>query len=285
VRVFIVGATGVIGRYLVPELVTRGHEVRALVRSIDRARGIAGPNVELVEGDLLQIEEDALAGLLEGCDAAAHMATALRPGAPGLGTTNTMAALRTDGTAKLLRAAERASVRRYVQQSIAFAYVETGEQLITESTPLREAGSIGGVIAEMESLVRASELEWLILRGGVFVGPGTFEADTIARMRVGEERVPGDGSNWVSHVHVADYADAVALAIDAPEARAVLNITAEPIRNRDYYQRLSEVLGVEMPPADPERPMRQSFRCSNAAAHEVLGWSPRRSIWPEAGRE
>jgi nucleoside-diphosphate-sugar epimerase len=284
VHVFIVGATGVIGRHLVPQLVARGHRVTALVRSLDRAEAIAGPAVELVEGDLLQVDEDRLAQLLTGCDAAAHLATALRPGSPGLGTTNTSAALRTDGMAKLLRAATRASVRRYVQQSIAFAYIETGDEWIDETTPLREAGSIGSVIATMESLVRGSDLEWTILRGGIFVGPGTFEDDTIAGLRAGTERVPGDGSNWVSFVHVADYADAIVLALESPAAGATLNITAEPIRNRDYLERLSEVLGVEPPPFDLDAPMRQSFRCSNAAAREVLGWEPRRSIWREVAR-
>jgi nucleoside-diphosphate-sugar epimerase len=281
VHAFIVGATGVIGRHLVPQLVARGHRVTALVRSLERAEAIAGPAVELVEGDLLQISEEQLAALLTGCDAAAHMATALRPGSPGLGTTNTSAALRTDGTAKLLRAASRAEVRRYVQQSIAFAYVETGDDWIHESTPLRDADSIGSVIAEMESLVRASDLEWMILRGGIFVGPGTFQDDTIARLRAGTELVPGDGSNWVSFVHVADYADAVALALEAPEAGAVLNITSEPVRNRDYLDRVSQMLGFAPPSYEPDAPTRQSFRCSNAAAREVLGWSPRRAIWPE----
>jgi len=281
VHVFIVGATGVIGQHLVPQLVARGDRVTALVRSTERAAPIAGPGVELVEGDLLQVGEDELTELLEGCDAAAHMATALRRGSPGLGTTNTTAALRIEGTTKLLRASERAAVRRYVQQSIAFAYVETGDEWVTESTPLRDAGAIGGVTMEMESLVRAADLEWMILRGGIFVGPGTFQDDTVAGLRAGTERVPGDGSNWVSFVHVADYADAVALALDAPEAGATLNINAEPMRNREYYERLAEALGVAMPEFDPETPMRQSFRCSNAAAREVLGWAPRRSLWPE----
>lgn len=280
-HVFIVGATGVIGQHLVPQLVARGDRVTALVRSTERAAPIAGPGVELVEGDLLQVGEDELTELLEGCDAAAHMATALRRGSPGLGTTNTTAALRIEGTTKLLRASERAAVRRYVQQSIAFAYVETGDEWVTESTPLRDAGAIGGVTMEMESLVRAADLEWMILRGGIFVGPGTFQDDTVAGLRAGTERVPGDGSNWVSFVHVADYADAVALALDAPEAGATLNINAEPMRNREYYERLAEALGVAMPEFDPEAPMRQSFRCSNAAAREVLGWAPRRSLWPE----
>lgn len=284
-RVFIVGASGVIGRNLIPTLLARGDQVVALVRSIERAEAIAGPGVDLVEGDLLQLSEDQLAELLTGCDAAAHLATALRRDSPGRETTNTNEALRTEGTAKLLRAAERAGVRRYVQQSIAFATVDAGEEWVDESTPLDTApGRIGNVIEAMESLVRESHLEWLILRGGIFVGPGTFEDDTIARLRAGTERIAGDGSNWVSPIHVADYADAVALALEAPEARAVLNITAEPIRQRDYIERLSTALDVPPAPLDSEARMRQSYRCSNAAAREMLGWSPRRSIWREDGR-
>jgi nucleoside-diphosphate-sugar epimerase len=279
-RVFIVGANGVIGRHLIPTLLARGDDVTALVRSASRAEAIAGPGVDLIEGDLLQIDEGALTKLLDGCDAAAHLATALRRDSPGLGTTNTNEALRIEGTAKLLRAATRAGVRRYVQQSIAFATVDAGEEWVDESTPLDAApGRIGNVIEAMESLVRESDLEWLILRGGIFVGPDTFEDDTVARLRAGTERIAGDGSYWVSPVHVADYADAVALALEAPASRVVLNITAEPVRQRDYIERLSAALDVPPAPFDSEARMRQSYRCSNAAALEVLGWQPRRSIW------
>lgn len=281
-HVFIVGASGVIGQQLVPTLIERGDRVTALVRSTARAEAIAGPGVELIEGDLLHIGEDELAELLRGKDAAAHLATALRRDSPGRETTNTNEALRIEGTTKLIRAASRAGVRRYVQQSIAFATIDAGEEWVDESTPLDTApGRIGNVIEAMESLVRESGLEWLILRGGIFVGPGTFEDDTIARLRAGTERIAGDGSYWVSPVHVADYADAVALALETSEARAVLNITAEPIRQRDYIERLSALLEVPSAPLDSEARMRQSYRCSNAAALEVLGWSPRRSIWPE----
>src|SRR5438128_1570369 len=121
-RVFIVGATGVIGRALIPRLLARGDSVVALVRSLERAEAIAQPGVELHVGDLLTIEPEPLAAILSGCDAALHMATALRAGSPGLGTTNTNAALRLAGTRKLIDAVLAAGVRRYVQQGIVMSY-------------------------------------------------------------------------------------------------------------------------------------------------------------------
>lgn len=109
-RVFLVGATGVIGHYLTPQLLAAGDEVVALVRSLDRAKTIATAGVDLVEGDLLQETPESLQAMLADCDVAVHMATALRPGSPGLGTTNTNAALRTAGTRRLLDAVLTAGV-------------------------------------------------------------------------------------------------------------------------------------------------------------------------------
>ena len=63
-KVFIVGATGLIGRALVPALVERGDDVVTLVRSLERAEPIAGPRVDLVEGDLLGIEPETLTTLI-----------------------------------------------------------------------------------------------------------------------------------------------------------------------------------------------------------------------------
>ena len=113
-KVFLVGATGVLGRAVVPRLLARGDDIVALVRSLDRARPIDRPGVTLHEGDLLLEDPARFRRLLEDCDAAAHLATALRPGSPGLGTTNTNAALRTDGTKRLLDAVVAAGVSRIV---------------------------------------------------------------------------------------------------------------------------------------------------------------------------
>src|SRR5438477_12781017 len=103
-RVCLVGATGVYGRALIPKLVARGDEVVALVRTPERAATIASPHVELFEGDLLRSSPERLREMLDGCDAVAHLATAIRPGATGADGANTTAALRTDGTRRLVEA-------------------------------------------------------------------------------------------------------------------------------------------------------------------------------------
>jgi nucleoside-diphosphate-sugar epimerase len=282
-RLFIVGASGVIGRSLVPRLVERGDEVVALVRSLERAEPIAHASVRLVQGDLLEIDEAQLTALMSGCDATLHLATALRPGSPGLGVTNTLAALRGEGTAKFLRAALGSGVSRHIQQSIAFAYEDMGEEWIDESVPLaRDADGGPSVIEKMESLLHAIEprrLQWTLLRGGSFTGPDTFQDRMISRLRSGEERIAGDGSNWVSYLHVEDYALAILASLDADAGGRTLNITAEPVRQIDYITRVSELIGAVAPrPSGGSTP--RSYRCSNRAAREAIGWAPVREIWP-----
>lgn len=286
-KVFLVGATGVIGRALVPRLIAQGDEVIALVRSRERAAAIDRPGVTLVEGDLLAVGESELNGLLEGCDTALHMATALRLGSPGLGTTNTNAALRIEGTRVLLAAAVRAGIRRYVQQSIVMAYPDSGDDWLDESTPFDASGARAATsrpVMEMEHMVQALDaatVGWFILRGGPFVGPGTFQDGTIERLRAGTERVKGDGLNWISPVHVEDYAQAVALAIHTTVTPGrVFHVTDEPIRNGDYLDLLAERLGLPHAPRDLSDLSQPSFRCSNRAAREALGWQPTHGIWP-----
>src|SRR5690348_10215764 len=120
-KVFIAGATGVLGRSLIPLLLQQGHTVRALVRSIEKAPREAG--VELSHGDLLSEEtRGRLPTLMSGCQAALHIATAIPKdfGAPGAWDTNTR--LRVEGTRSLLDASLAAGVERYIQQSITLAY-------------------------------------------------------------------------------------------------------------------------------------------------------------------
>jgi nucleoside-diphosphate-sugar epimerase len=137
----------------------------------------------------------------------------------------------------------------------------------------------------MEAMVRAidpARASWCILRGGFFVGPGTRQDETVERLWAGSLKVPGDGSNWVSFVHVADYAAAVDIALHSP-VTGIFNVNADPIRNGDYLDRLADAVGAPRPARDPDAPLPRSFRCSNAAARAALGWSPSRSLFPERG--
>ena len=285
-RAFIVGANGVLGRAVVDRLLDRGGTVCAMVRSRDRATAIDRDGVQLIEGDLLLEPPARLAEMIAGCDVVAHLATALRPDSPGFGTTNTNAALRTTGTRRLLDAALAAGVPRYIQQSIALAYVDGGDAWLDEATPFyrpEDAGGAAQPAVEMEAMVRAldpARVAWIILRGGAFVGRDTRQDDVIAGLRAGTVTVAGDGSNWVSFVHVGDYADAVVAAMHSEATGVTLNITDDPVRSGEYLDSLADILRVPRPARDPAAVLPRAYRCTSAAARDILGWRPRIGIWP-----
>src|SRR3954451_21857061 len=138
-RVFVAGATGVIGRQLVPLLQAAGHEVSALIR--DPRRAPAG--VQALRGDALSRAATMDALLEAQPDAIVHELTALpefvnpRRMRSQMAPTNR---LRREGTANLLAAADAVGVRRFVVQSIAFAYAPVGERVAGEDAPLNVDG-------------------------------------------------------------------------------------------------------------------------------------------------
>lgn len=285
-KVAVAGPTGVLGRALIPQLTAAGHSVRALARAPARARALFPQLAEIVECDLLAAAEAGLAAALAGCEAVVHIATAIPRdfGAAGAWEANTR--LRTDGVQRLLAAARAAGLRRYVQQSITMAYPDRGDDWITEAQPLDEAPEralVCGPVIAMERLVRdtpPAALAWCLLRGGAFVGPDTFQAATLERLRAGLESVPGDGGNFVSLIHVADMAAAVVAALERAPAGSTFNITAEPLRSGDYLDRLAASLGLPAPRRDPAAPRPPSWRCSSQAARTRLGWAPRQPLLP-----
>lgn len=285
-RIFIAGATGVLGRSLVPLLLHQGHTVLALVRSPEKAPVAAG--VELSQGDLLSEEtKERLPALMSGCQAVLHIATAIPKdfGAPGAWDTNTR--LRIEGTRSLLDASLAAGVERYIQQSIALAYADGGDRWLDESAPFDTSPArarTSGPVIEMERMVQAvppDRLAWSILRGGSFVGPGTAQESVIQRLHDGVERVPCDGRNYISPVKVADMAEAIVASLQRAPGGSIFNIVDEPLRQGDYLDRLASLVGAPPPPRKLDAPCPASLRCSNEAARRVLGWGPTHGIWPE----
>lgn len=283
-RIALVGPTGVLGRALVPLLLERGHHVRALARTVAKVQELFPPQVDAVACDLLAPGiGDQLPAMLDGCDAIAHIATAIPAdaSAPDAWTANSQ--LRTIGVRLLLDAALAAGVINYVQQSITMAYPDCGDRWITEETPLDtapERAGIAGTVIVMEGMVRAirpEQMAWSILRGAIFVGPGTFQARAIEELRAGTATVACDGSNYVSLVHVNDMATAVAAALEQGPAQGVFNIVAEPLREGEYRDRLAAAAGAPRPRREAAIPCPPSWRCSNQAARKGLGWQPK---WP-----
>jgi len=282
VTVLVAGATGVLGRALIPLLIADRHRVRAIARHASTADLPA--EVEAIDADLL---EDDLLELVRPCDAVIHIATAIPSDPSAVGAWRATARLRTEGTRRLLNAALASRVRRYVQQSIVMAYRDGGDAWLDETAPLddsRERAGICRPVIEMEAMIRAVPprvLAWTILRGGSFVGAGQGEQTLIDRLRTGDATVAGDGSNYVSLVNVADMASAVAASLQSAPAGSTFNIVDEPLRYGDYVDALSDLIGVTRPRRAVKLPLPPSWRCTNRAALTALRWMPRERIWPD----
>jgi nucleoside-diphosphate-sugar epimerase len=281
VTILVVGASGVLGRALVPRLIAGKHDVRCIARSASTA-GLPAA-AELIDADLL---EDDLIEHVRGCAAVVHIATAIPtdPSAPR--AWDLTARLRTTGTKRLLDAALACHVPHYVQQSIVMAYRDGGDGWLDEQAPLDDSPGRAAIcrpVIEMEAMIRnvpPQAIGWTILRAGPFVGVGTAETTLIDALRAGAVVVADGGSNYLSPVHVADMASAIALTIDLAPAGSTFNIVDEPLRYGDYVDAIADLVGVARPRRVAKMPPPPSWRCTNKAAQTTLGWIPRGPIWP-----
>jgi nucleoside-diphosphate-sugar epimerase len=287
-KIAIAGSTGVLGRAVIPLLLAQRHNVRALARSTQKAKAFLPQGIEILECDLLSPEIDQkISSLLDGCDVIMHIATAIPRDstAPHAWDANTR--LRTDVVSTLLRASVEVRAKRYIQQSIIMAYPDCGENWITEDIHLDTSPGRAEVCApviRMEEMIRnvsPHELDWCVLRGGTFVGVGTFQDRTIETLRTGKEIVPCDGRNFISLIHVSDMATAMVAALMHAPAGSIFNIVDEPLRQGEYIDRLAASIGVDKPPRDEKSKCPPSWRCSNQAAKSVLKWLPVHNIIPE----
>ena len=263
--VAVLGASGVYGRHLAPRLLARGHRVRALVRRADSAPAGASAYVaDIFDGESLR-------RALDGCDVVINLATSVpRPDQPPDFAMNDR--IRRAGTATLIAACQGG--QRLIQQGIAMVHAGGGETMLDEQSPMSVGPTTASAI-EMEAMVRNSGLSHLILRGGLFYGPGTGrEAHWLAAARDGSLAVPGDGSSFASLIHVADMAEATAMAVEASAASgAFLVVDDGPVRWRDLFSHVAKRAAAPEPRTGA--PLRlPSFRCSNAAARAALGWRP-----------
>lgn len=294
-RILIAGATGVLGRPLLPLLTASGHEVLAAGRRARPAAGPGVPGVTPVRMDVL--DRDAVHRVVDQHrpGAIVHVATAIpdpiNPRRIGeqFAVTNR---LRTEGTANLLRAAEEAGVSRFVTQGLAYAY-QPGDAVRTEDAPLWEDppkvyAPVVDALAELEERTRAAA--GTVLRIGHLYGPGTIYApDGSLTELVRNRKLPvvGRGAARYSFVHVEDAASAILAAVDRPVTGTFNVVDDEPILVRDWLPWFADLLGARAPqrvPAAVARlavgPFGVTFMnglagASNRRAKEALRWQPR----------
>jgi nucleoside-diphosphate-sugar epimerase len=248
VRIAVLGATGVYGRHLVPRLTAAGYRVRALVRRPEAAAIAAACGAELATSDIF--DDASLRAGLVGCDIAINLATSL-PGPTSKGDYAKNDQLRRAGTPIWVRACRDAGVPRIVQQSIAMTHAGGGDAWADETTlhPVGEEGIAAAAISAvraMEATIEESGLDWIVLRGGLFYGPGTgFDDDWFARARAGRLRLPEEGSDYVSLIHIADMAVATVAAIGHwPSRQALIVADDNPALWRDVLASVCAVAGV-----------------------------------------
>jgi nucleoside-diphosphate-sugar epimerase len=298
-RVFVAGATGAIGRQLVPRLVAAGHEVHGMTRRESKQAMLHELGAVPVVADALDPDQVAEAVGRARPDVIVHQLTAIGAVDPrdfdrGFAPTNR---LRTEGTDHLLSAGQAVGVRRFVAQSNgAFAYARTGgavkgEEDPLDPTPPRDQRETVAAIRHLEEAVLGADwTDGIVLRYGAFYGPGTMMAPGAGLFELIREcKFPlvGDGSGVWSFIHVADAAEATVAAVEHG-SRGVYNVVDDdPAPVAEWLPALAQTLGAEKPMRVPRQSapevtavqMTELRGASNAKAKRELGWQPRHPSW------
>ena len=301
-RVFVAGASGAIGRPLIPKLVAAGHDVTGMTRSEAKAEDVRSAGASAAVVDVFDADAVRVAVEQASAEVVVHELTAL-PERLDFRREDLYAATnrcRSEGTRNLLDAARAAGTRRFVSQSIAFAYRPEGARVKSEDEPLLDAapggfGSAMDALREMESSVLGAEgIEGLVLRYGFFYGPGTYYAadgSTVADVRRRRLPIVGKGSGVFSFIHVDDAADATVAAVEHG-APGVYNITDdEPAPMSEWVPVLAQAAGAKPPRRVPAWAARlfagkgatdfalELRGASNEKAKRELGWRPAHPSW------
>jgi nucleoside-diphosphate-sugar epimerase len=305
-RVFLAGATGAIGRVLVPLLVGEGHQVTALTRSQAKVDGLLSAGAEPVVADALDTEAMRAALLGARPDAVVHQLTAI----PRRINPRTQRRdfelndrLRDEGTRILLDAAAVSGAQRIVAQSVAFMYEPGppgtihGEQDPLVLAPPRSFARSADAVRSLERAVLAAE--GIVLRYGYFYGPGSaFAPDGSMGLDVQRRRLPlvGGGTGVWSFVHVEDAARATLAALTHGGAGVYNVVDDEPAPVSQWLPAFASALGARPPRRVPVwlarlaagsygvGVMTSAQGASNALAKRELEWMPRHASWREGFR-
>jgi nucleoside-diphosphate-sugar epimerase len=292
VKVFVTGATGVLGRAAVSALLHDGHAVTGLARSEAKAAELADAGADAVQVSLF--DQAGLTEALRGFDAVANLATHMPVGVAGIrpGAWKVNDRVRVEGSKIVVQAAHDAGVRRLIQESVSFLYADAGDEWITEDSTLSVTRSLDpAAVAEVNAMAFACKSRQpVVLRFGNFIGDDPMTSWRLAQARAGRPIGIGDPQGWAHLVHPADAGSAVSSALDAPGG--VYNVGAEPIRREDVTCVFARSVGRDrvgfMPRllvrvgGDRLAPLTRSHRVSSDKLHEATGWKPWHDVFDES---
>ncbi len=305
-KVFVAGATGALGKQLVPMLVAQGHDVVGMTRTEAKRDQIRSLGAQPVVADALDASAVGRAVGAAEPDVIVHQLTAIPPAINmrrfdrEFALTNR---LRIEGTDHLLSAGHAVGVKRFVAQSNAgVVYARTGDLVKHEDAPLESdpPAPMREVIAAIRHLetavVRAHWTEGLVLRYGWFYGPGTSIAldppgSQIELIRRRQLPIVGGGAGVWSFVHIKDAASATLAAIEGGPAGIYNIVDDEPAPAFDFLPALAAAVGAKRPRQVPRWlgrlaagevaaiAMTEIRGASNDKAKRELGWRLRYPSW------
>lgn len=277
-RIFVAGASGVIGRLLLPQLVQAGHEVIGMTRKEEQRRAIEKTGATAVLADVFNREQMVVILTEMKPDVVIHQLTSLSGGSSAEN-----ARIRIEGTRNLVDAAKQANVAKMIAQSISWAY-EPGSIPASEETaldvhaPAPRSITINGVTALEEAVKEIPE--YVILRYGTLYGPGTWydKAGAMAEQVRKQEVKATDGV--ASFVHVQDAANAAVLALGWPSG-AYNIVDDEPAKGTEWLPVYADALQAPRPEiGSGSSPWERG--ASNSKAKNECGWQLEYPTWRTA---
>lgn len=305
-EVFVTGATRVLGRPVVQQLVAAGHHVRALSRSEENAKILRELGATPISANLFDV--DSLKSALKGCDAILHLATKIPPTMKmgRLSAWQENDHIRREGARNLVEAALAVGeVQTFIYPSFATVYPDSGEKWIdAATTPVQSATTLQSTLDAEDAVTRFAESErrGISLRIGMLYGPETPTAhEFLSYARKGIAAFPGSRNGYLPHIWLQDAVGAIITALSQPVPSGIYDIVDdEPLRRREMFDALAQAVGRKHLLALPDLLMRmlmgtkyadmsRSLRISNRRFKEVSNWQPTvpnaRIGWARIGQE
>lgn len=286
-RIFVTGATGVIGAHALPLLISQGHEVTAVGRSPEKRERLQKIGARAIELDTFDVDATrrALDGITTVINLATHMPlSSFQMMLPWKWRENDL--IRREGSAALVQASLAAGVQRFIQESFAPVYEDGGDKWIAEGWPLRPAPYNRSVLdAERSATVFTEKGRiGIIARFAGFYGPDAMLREMIGVVKKGYSPLPGSFTAYWSSVAHEDAASAVVALVGAPAGP--YNVSDdEPLSRRDFAAAIAKAVGAKDPKPMPGflaalggktmELMSRSQRMSNAKLKAATGWAPR----------
>jgi len=291
-QIFVTGATGVVGRRVVPMLASAGHWVTAVGRTPEKRLALERAGARAVDVDLFDHEQ--LIHVLAGQQVVINLATHIPPTSQIFlpGAWHETDRLRRDASANLVEAAMAGGAQRFIQESFALIYPDRGDDWIAEDTPVHAAKYNRSVLAAEDSAQRfnTDHSFGVVLRFAGCYGPDSPQTqDMIRFVRAGWAPLPGSAAGYVSSVSHDDAAAAVMAALGL--RAGIYNVVDdEPLRRREFFDSLAGALGVRPPRLLPKwskylmgsvgTTLARSLRISNRKLRGESGWKPKYpSVW------